>query len=118
MAAWELRSEAASAAAGGHERRTELEAFHAGEPSALLAVGADGGPEIHRVATEGSMLCAVPSPPPEKRGPWRAACRATLEVALGDGWKATGFVRPGVYVLTRPELQTSRRQPLALSTRA
>ena len=62
------------------------------------------------------MLCAVPSPPPEKRGPCRAAYRATLEIALGDGWKATGFARPGVYVLTRSEFQTPRRRPRELNT--
>ncbi len=107
---WDLRGEAAVAAAGGNPIEPQIS--EAEKTKAALWPSDGGGPAAPHVfsgAQQMRQLCGTPADieslvrsHPEAARSWRRAQRAILQPALDSGSQITGMTRSGWYILERP----------------
>ncbi len=105
---WELDSPAVAQTLDGAPGVVDTVAGLVDAGAAVALTDAEGGPRTARVGAAERVLVAVPqdietlrSTDPDRARGWRSAVRDQLGGRLAEGWRVTGVLRSGWYVVDR-----------------
>lgn len=107
---WKLGSDRVVAASEGRPHLIDLAALRTAGASVMLDQDSEGGPVRGETTGTGTLLARIPPDALELRrrdpglaGSWLTAVRETIGAVMGEGFRISGFARPGWYVLERQE---------------